>query len=69
MAWVIKNKDVSTAITGASKEDQIDDIVGAVKVYKNITPEIEERINNLFCNKPVLNGYRAFAPLPLRRDR
>ena len=45
MAWVIKNKDVSTAITSASRPEQLDDIVGAVKVYPKITAEIEDRIN------------------------
>jgi len=27
MAWVIKNKDVSTAITSATRKEQLDDIV------------------------------------------
>ena len=41
MAWVIKNRDVSSAITGASHVDQLTDIVGAVQVQKKITPEID----------------------------
>jgi aryl-alcohol dehydrogenase-like predicted oxidoreductase len=41
MAWVIKNKDVSSAITGASHENQLTDIVGAVAVYPKITSAVE----------------------------
>lgn len=52
MGWVIKNKDVQTAITGASRPEYIDDSVMAVKVYKLITPEIEQRIEEIFKNKP-----------------
>lgn len=41
MAWAIKNKDVSTAITGVSKPEQLEETVKAVQYYKLITPEIE----------------------------
>lgn len=47
MAWVIKNKDVSTAITSASRPEQIEDIVASIQFVSKITPEIEERVNAL----------------------
>lgn len=53
MAWVIKNKDVSTAITSASRPEQLEDIVGALQFYKKITPEIETKINALTGTQPA----------------
>lgn len=44
MAWVINNPDVSTAITGASRVEQLEDTVKAVLFRKKLTPEIEQRI-------------------------
>ncbi len=44
MAWVINNPDVSTAITGATKVEQLEDTVKAVAVRRKFTPEIEKRI-------------------------
>lgn len=38
MAWVIHNPDVSTAITGATKVQQLEDTVKAVAVMKKLTP-------------------------------
>lgn len=54
MAWVIKNRDVSTAITGATREEQLEDIVGAIAIYPKITKEIENRIDTAFENKPII---------------
>jgi aryl-alcohol dehydrogenase-like predicted oxidoreductase len=53
MAWVIKNRDVSTAITGASNPEQLVDIVGAVEVQKLITKDVDAKIEELFKNKPL----------------
>ena len=44
MAWVINNPDVSTAITGATKIEQLQDTVKAVEVKKKLTPDIERRL-------------------------
>lgn len=44
MAWVINNTDVSTAITGATRLEQLEDTVKAVAVRRLLTPEIERRI-------------------------
>lgn len=52
MAWVINNPDVSTAITGASKIEQLEDTVQAIQVRKKLTPEIERRIEKSFQTAP-----------------
>ena len=53
MAWVIKNPDVSTAITGASSPAQLEDTVKAVQVKDKITPEISQRIEKIFQTAPL----------------
>ena len=52
MAWVLKNRDVSTAITGASRPEQLNDTVEAISVIAKITPEIEKRIEEIVGSKP-----------------
>lgn len=68
MSWVIRNKDVSTAITAATKEEQLLDTLKAVEVYKKITPEIEKRINDILHNTPNPDiNYKTFTPFAPRR--
>lgn len=52
MAWVINNPDVSTAITSASRVSQLEDTVKAIEIRKKLTPEIEQRIEDLFKTAP-----------------
>ena len=52
MAWVIKNKNVSSAITGASRPEQIWQTVRAVKVQEQLTDEVLEQIEKVVGNKP-----------------
>ena len=44
MAWVISNTDVSTALTGASRVEQLKDTVKSIEVVPKLTPEIQKRI-------------------------
>lgn len=68
LAWALKNKDVSTAIIGASKTSQIEDTVGAVRFVSKITPEIEDRIDEIFGNRPDIGiDFKARQPLINRR--
>ena len=68
MAWVIRNKDVSTAITSSTKDGQLEESVKAVEVYKRITPEIEKRINEILDNTPDAGmDFRSRGPKPARR--
>ncbi|MCJ1307680.1 hypothetical protein MMC25_001328 [Agyrium rufum] len=52
MAWVLKNPNVSSAITGASKPEQIGESVRALDVLPKLTPEIMEEIEKILGNKP-----------------
>lgn len=52
-AWVLKNKNVSSAITGASRPEQVYESVKAVAAYHKLTPEIMEEIEAILGNKPI----------------
>jgi len=52
LAWALKNPNVSSLITGASRPEQVYENVKAVEVVKRLTPEIIERIEAAAGNKP-----------------
>ena len=51
-AWVLKNPNVSSAITGASKVEQVHTAVRAVGVVDKLTNEVMEEIDGILGNKP-----------------
>jgi aryl-alcohol dehydrogenase-like predicted oxidoreductase len=52
LAWVLKNKNVSSAITGASKPEQIYESVKALELQEKLTPEVMQEIEEILANKP-----------------
>jgi voltage-dependent potassium channel beta subunit len=52
IAWCLANPNVSTAITGASKPEQVKENMGAMKVLERLTPDVLERIEEIVGNKP-----------------
>jgi len=57
-AWVLKNKNISSAITGASKPQQVYDAVKALDVIPKLTDEVMKEIEAILKNKPTLNPRR-----------
>jgi aryl-alcohol dehydrogenase-like predicted oxidoreductase len=53
LAWVIKNPHVSSAITGASKIQQVTDAVKSLEVVPKLTDEIMKEIDDVLGNKPA----------------
>ena len=53
IAWCIKNPNVSTAILGASKPEQLKENLTALEVLPMLTPEVVEKIEGVLQNKPV----------------
>lgn len=51
-AWVLKNPRVSSAITGASKRQQVYDSVKSLDAIKLLTDEIMAEIDTVLGNKP-----------------
>ncbi|KAI1502853.1 putative voltage-gated K channel beta subunit [Biscogniauxia marginata] len=52
LAWVLKNPNVSSAITGASSPEQVYENVLAIDAVDKLTPEILARIDEVLGNKP-----------------
>ncbi len=52
LAWVTKNPNVSTVITGASKPAQVEQNMKALESAKLLTPEIMSRIDDIAGTKP-----------------
>jgi aryl-alcohol dehydrogenase-like predicted oxidoreductase len=52
LAWCIKNQNVSTAITGATKPEQVVENLGAILVADKLTDGYLSRIDIILDNKP-----------------
>jgi len=52
LAWCLKNKDVSTVITGASKPEQVRQNMEAIDKIDLLTPDVMESIEEILDNKP-----------------
>ena len=52
LAWCLKNPNVSTAIMGASRVEQLQDNMQALEVVARLTPEVMEKIEGILGNKP-----------------
>jgi aryl-alcohol dehydrogenase-like predicted oxidoreductase len=57
IAWCIKNPNVTTAILGATKKEQLLENLKALDVTEKLTPEIMQRIDDIAGTKPVLPEY------------
>lgn len=53
LAWCLKNPNVSTVITGASRIDQVHDNMAALEVVPQLTTEIMDKIEEILDNKPA----------------
>ncbi|KAI5926512.1 NADP-dependent oxidoreductase domain-containing protein [Camillea tinctor] len=58
VAWCLKNPNVTSVITGASRPEQIVENVGALKVLDKLTPEILAEIDAITQNKVELDPSR-----------
>jgi voltage-dependent potassium channel beta subunit len=54
LAWCLKNPNVSTVITGASRAEQVTENMKALDVLPKLTPDVMDRIEALLGSKPVL---------------
>ncbi|MCP4246983.1 MAG: voltage-dependent potassium channel subunit beta [bacterium] len=52
LAWCLKNPNVSTVITGASKPGQVTENLQAMDLVERLTPEVLERLETILDNKP-----------------
>jgi voltage-dependent potassium channel beta subunit len=52
LAWCLKNQNVSTVITGASKPEQVDENMKAIYLVSAVDDGIMDEIENILDNKP-----------------
>jgi voltage-dependent potassium channel beta subunit len=57
IAWCISNENVTTAILGASRKEQLLQNLGALGVKEKMTSDVKERIDQIVQTKPVLPEY------------
>jgi aryl-alcohol dehydrogenase-like predicted oxidoreductase len=55
IAWCLRNPNVSTVITGASRVEQVHENMKALEVAAKLTPDVMERIEGVLGNKPKEN--------------
>lgn len=53
LAWCLKNPNVSTVITGASRAEQVRENMKALDVVPKLTPDVMSRIDDILANKPI----------------
>jgi voltage-dependent potassium channel beta subunit len=54
LAWCLKNPNVSTVITGASRIEQVRENMKALEVVKKLSDDVMERIDDILGNKPKM---------------
>lgn len=52
LAWCLKNPNVSTVISGASRPDQLRENLGALDLVGSLTDDVMARIEGVLDNKP-----------------
>jgi len=68
MAWVLKSKNVSTAITGCTSETQLQDTLQAILLSSKLDNATLEEIEKILENRPEAEiDFRARKPFPPRR--
>ena len=58
LAWVLKNPNISSMITGASRPEQVLDNVRALAVVEKLTDEVIEKLEDALQNKPAVEVRR-----------
>jgi len=53
LAWCLKNPNVSSVITGASRQQQVVENLKALDVAEKLTPEVMQRIEDVLQNRPA----------------
>jgi aryl-alcohol dehydrogenase-like predicted oxidoreductase len=53
LAWCLKNPNVSTVITGATRPEQVNENMKAEGIVQNLSSEVMERIDGVLGNKPI----------------
>ena len=70
ITWTLRNTDVSTCLVGASRVQQMEENLKCVEFIDLLTPEIENRIEEILANAPAGEmNWRDFQPTDNRRKQ
>ena len=70
IAWILANPDISTIILGSTKMSQVEDVLPALQVYKNLDKNILKEIEEIMGNAAVGPwDYETFTLLKNRRNQ
>lgn len=58
LAWILKNPNISSMITGASRPEQVRDNVRAVALVEKLTDDVMEKIEAAVGNQPAVETRR-----------
>ncbi|KXG49842.1 Potassium channel, voltage-dependent, beta subunit, KCNAB-related protein [Penicillium griseofulvum] len=58
LAWILKNPNISSMITGASRPQQVIDNIQALAIVEKLTDEVVEKIEIAVGNKPAVETRR-----------
>lgn len=53
LAWCLKNPNVSTVITGASKPEQVEQNMTAIEASKKLDDDLMDKVEEILDNKPA----------------
>jgi aryl-alcohol dehydrogenase-like predicted oxidoreductase len=53
LAWLLRRKEVSSVITGASRVEQLDENLLAANGVEKMTNDVQEKIEKVLANAPV----------------
>jgi aryl-alcohol dehydrogenase-like predicted oxidoreductase len=57
IAWCLRNPNVTTAILGATRKEQLEENFKALDVLPLLTNELMDRIDDIFGTKPRLPDF------------
>ena len=57
LAWCLKNPNVSTVITGASRVEQVTENMKAIEIVAQLNDSVMMEIENILDNKPVMPAF------------
>ena len=52
LAWCVKNPNVSTVLLGATRPEQLEENLGALKIAEQLRPEHMQEIDQILENRP-----------------
>jgi aryl-alcohol dehydrogenase-like predicted oxidoreductase len=52
LAWILRRKEVSSVITGATRVEQLDENLGAAEVVEKLTEDVLDAIEKILEGQP-----------------